>query len=153
MPKADNRLYLYGEYMVLTDNSDESIQSAEKIMQDQAVRFLKNKGVLQIIVKRDSFNPGFFEIEPTMKPATTVGWKLNMNPLLKEPDINEQPVPKSLSMFLNELGCELRESIDAVFQRSRKHTTTISEMYANTVDAINDVISKTITMNQGREIR
>lgn len=152
MPKADNRLYLFGEYMVLTDNSDESVQNAEKTMQDRAVQFMKDKGVLQIITHRDSFNPGFFEVEPTLKPATSVGWKLNMNPLLKEPDLSDQPI-KPLSMVLNELGCELRKSVDAVFQRSRKHTITISEMYDNTVDAINDVISKTITMNQGREVR
>ena len=151
MPQANNALYIYGEYMVLTDNSDESVQNAERIMQDRAVQFMKDKGVLQIIVKRDSFNPGFFEVEPTLKPATSVGWKLNMNPLLKEPDINEQPVPKSLTEFLGWLGTELIGSVNAVFQRPGKHTAI--ELYTDTVDAIKDVISKKIDMNQGRLIR
>lgn len=151
MPKADNRLYLFGEYMVLTDNSDESIQNAEKTMQDRAVQFMKDKGVLQIITHRDSFNPGYFEVEPTLKPAASVGWKLNMNPLLKKPDLNEQPVPKSLTEFLSWLGTELIGSVNAVFQCPGKHTAT--ELYTDTVDAIKDVISKKIDMNQGRLIR
>lgn len=151
MPKADNKLYLYGEYMVLTDNSDESIQNAEKIMQDKAVQFLKDKGILQTIVNRDVFYPGFFEDDPYLKPATAVAWKLNMNPLLKEPDINEQPVPKPLTEFLSWLGTELIGSVNAVFQCPGKHTA--AELYTDTVAAVKDVISKKIDMNQGRLIR
>lgn len=151
MPKADNRLYLYGEYMVLPDNSDESIRKAEKIMQDQAVQFLKDKGILRIITHRDEVKPEYFSEGRAMKLVASVGWKLNMNPLLKEPDINEQPVPKPLTEFLNWLGVELRDSVNAVFQRSGKHTT--SELWTDTVDAINAVIDKKITMNQGRLIR
>lgn len=146
MPKADNKLYLYGEYMVLTDNSDESIRKAEKIMQDQAVQFLKDKGILQIITHRDEVKPEYFSEGRAMKLVASVGWKLNMNPLLKEPDINEQPV-KPLTEFLNWLGLELRESVNNVFQHSRNYT--MPELRTSIVDAINAVIDKKITMNQG----
>lgn len=150
MPKANNALYLYGEYMVLADNSDESVQNAEKIMQDQAVQFMKDKGVLQIITHRDDFKSEYFREGQTVKLVASVGWKLDMNPLLKKPDLNEPPIPKSLSMVLHELGADLRESVDAVFQRSGAYSR--HDLWTGIMDAINDVISKKIGMNQGRLI-
>lgn len=151
MPKVDNRLYIYGDYVFLADNSDESVQNAKKFMQDKAVQFLKDRGILRIIVNRDAFNPGFFEDEPNLEPAAAVAWKLDMNPLLKKPDINEQPVPKPLTEFLSWLGTELHESVNAVFQRPGKRTAM--ELWTDTMDAITAVISKKIDMNQGRTIR
>ena len=151
MPKANNALYIYGDYIFLADNSDESVQNAEKFMQDKAVQFLKDRGILRIIVNRDAFNPKFFEDEPNLEPAAAVAWKLDMNPLLKKPDLNEQPVPKPLTEFLSWLGTELIGSVNAVFQCPGKHTAT--KLYTDTVDAIKDVISKKIDMNQGRLIR
>ena len=91
MPKADKDLKLYGKCAYLFVDDPESIKAAEEAMRKNALEFLEKENILQIITHtQEECSPDGFPIipdGPEIKAA--VAWKLDMNPLLKEPPEGE----------------------------------------------------------------
>ena len=90
MPKADKDLKLYGKCAYLFDDDPESIKAAEAAMRENALEFLEKENILQIITRtQDTVNPPGFPLISDTPIKAVVAWKLDMNPLLKEPSEGE----------------------------------------------------------------
>ena len=90
MPQAERDLKIYGKCAYLFVDDPESIKAAEKAMREDVLKFLESENVLSIITRtQDAVNPPGFPLISDIPIKAVVAWKLDMNPLLKEPPEGE----------------------------------------------------------------